>query len=313
MHLTALWMAALLAAASLCAQPDSRRLVWLDADTGNEMDDLYAIARLVLDTSVRLAGLSSAHFNNADLNVFERWNGYAAAGLVTVEESQRLNAQLLAALGRTDIPHPLGADRQTGRAWGQSDPRDSPAAQALIAAVRSLPPGRQLDVVTLGPLTNAASALQLAPDILPHIRIYALGARYDPRTRVWNKSEFNIRNDLNAFDYVLNLEGLDLTVMPLEAAFPLQFRREDTYARLDERIGIERILEDRWREHNPQDEMRIMWDLALVEAYLNPAQAEIRTVRTPPENTRRRIRAYVEIDAAALAADFWKVLKSNSN
>lgn len=95
-----------------------RNPVWLDADTGNEMDDLYAIARLVKEPYLKIAGISSAHFNNPDLLVFEKWNAYETSGLNTVAESQRLNEEILKALGRTDIPHPLGADRQVGRAWG---------------------------------------------------------------------------------------------------------------------------------------------------------------------------------------------------
>lgn len=46
-----------------------KRKVWIDADTGNEMDDLYAITRILMDTSVEVAGISSAHFNNAELLV----------------------------------------------------------------------------------------------------------------------------------------------------------------------------------------------------------------------------------------------------
>ena len=53
---------------SICAQ---KQKVWLDADTGNEMDDIYALARILEDTSVEVIGLSSAHFNNADLVVFD--------------------------------------------------------------------------------------------------------------------------------------------------------------------------------------------------------------------------------------------------
>ena len=131
-------------------------------------------------------------------------------------------------MGRSEILHPTGADRQIGRAWGQQDPRDSPAAQLLISTVRALPEGQHLDILTLGALTNIASAVILAPDILPKIKVYALGARFDRERKVWNKNEFNIRNDLNAFDYLLDLEGFDITVMPLDTAFPLQFDREDT-------------------------------------------------------------------------------------
>ena len=286
-----------------------KQKVWLDADTGNEMDDLYAIVRLVKDPSIELIGLSSAHFNNPDLLVFEKWNAYDTKGLNTIADSQRLNEQILKALKRLDIAHPLGADRQVGRAWGQEDARDSEAARAIIAAVKTLREGEKLDILTIGAMTNLASALILAPEIKSRIRCFALGAQYDPKTKVWNKNEFNIRNDLNAFDYLLNLEGFDLTMMCLQAARPLQFKRDYTYQKLDESIETEKILEDRWREQNPQDATRVMWDLALVEAYLNPSLAQIETVTTPPENKQRQIRAYTKIDETALADDFWKMLK----
>lgn len=287
-----------------------KQQVWLDADTGNEMDDLYAIARLVKEPSIQLLGLSSAHFNNADLLVFEKWNAYPAQGLNTVAESQRLNEQILEALGRPDIARPLGADRQIGRAWGGQEARPSAAAEAIIAAAKAVPAGRQLHVLTLGALTNIATAVMQAPEILPKIKVFSLGAKYNPDTKVWNKSEFNIRNDLNAFDYLLDLPGLDFTIMPLEAALPLQFEREDTYARLDAARPMEKILEDRWREQNPQDAKRVMWDLALVEAYLKPQLCRITTATTPPENKQRPVRVYVRIDAQAMAADFWQVLRA---
>jgi inosine-uridine nucleoside N-ribohydrolase len=286
-----------------------RQKVWLDADTGNEMDDLYAIIRLIKVPSIELLGISSAHFNNADLNVFEKWNGYNAKGLYTVGESQKLNEQILAALNRMDIPHPLGADRQIGRAWGQEDPRDSPAAQAIIAAAKALPAGQKLDVLTIGALTNVATALILAPEILPRIRCFALGARYDVKSKAWGKNEFNIRNDLNAFDYLLNLQGFDFTIMPIQTAIALQFQREDTFGRLDANKATEQMLKQRWQEHFPSNTSWVMWDLALVEAYLQPSLAKVATVKTPPENTNRKVRVYTQIEAKAMADDFWKVLK----
>jgi inosine-uridine nucleoside N-ribohydrolase len=272
------------------------------------MDDLYAIVRLVKDTTIEIAGISSAHFNNPDLLVFEKWNAYSTENFNTVAESQRLNEEILQAMNRSDIPHPLGADRQIGRAWGQTDPRDSPAAQGIIAAVKALPEGQKLDILVIGAVTNVASAISLAPEIIPYIRCFLLGARYDAETGVWNKNEFNVRNDLNGFDLLLDCAGLDLTIMPLQAAFPLQFSRNETYARLNETVEVEEILENRWREHNPQDEIRIMWDLALVEAYLNPSLALRQEVTTPPENKKRAIAAYVNIQHEKLAEDFWKCL-----
>lgn len=289
-----------------------KQKVWLDADTGNEMDDLYAIVRLVKEPSIDLVGLSSTHFNNADLLVFEKWNGYNAKGLNTVVESQQLNEQILKALNRLDIPHPLGADRQIGRAWGGwaiEDARPSPASDSIIALAKRLPNGQKLHIITIGALTNIASAVMKAPEILSKIKVYSLGAKYNAKTKIWDKSEFNIRNDLNAFDYLLNLPNLDFTIMPIDSAFPMQFQREETYAQLDERKETEKILEDRWREHNPQDSKRVMWDLALVEAYLNPHLATIKKAKTPAENTKRQIQVYTKINEKVLIEDFWKILK----
>jgi inosine-uridine nucleoside N-ribohydrolase len=283
-------------------------MVWLDTDTGNEMDDLYAIVRLLQDSTVQVVGISSAHFNNPDLLVFEKWNAYTSKGLNTVAESQRLNELLLHALQLNHLPHPLGADRQIGRAWGQTDPRPSPAAEAIIRTARTMVPGQRLQVLTLGALTNIATALLLAPDLKDKITIHALGARYNTRKKVWDKNEFNIRNDLNAFDYLLNLEGLDLVIMPLETAYPLQFQKAATLAQLNNAFPAEKILADRWLEHNPQDNLRIMWDLALVEAFLNPAHAKVIIARTPPENKQRKIKVYAHIDAPALEKDFWHTL-----
>jgi inosine-uridine nucleoside N-ribohydrolase len=284
--------------------------VWLDADTGNEMDDLYAIARLVKEPGLKIAGLSSAHFNNPDLLVFEKWNAYDSKGLNTVDESQKLNEQILKSLGRSEIPHPKGADRQIGRAWGGRDPRDSPAARSIIEAVSSLPEGQKLDIITIGAVTNVVSAIIIAPEIISKIRCFTLGASYKPETGVWNKNEFNVRNDLNAFDYLLDCVGLDLTIMPLEAALPMQFDRDETYKKLNDKTGIQLILKERWIEHNPQDKTRIMWDLALVEAYLNPSLAKTATVNNPPENRQRAIKVYTGIDEKNLADDFWNTLKN---
>lgn len=286
-----------------------KQKVWLDSDTGNEMDDLYAIVRLLKEPSVEVVGLSSAHFNNPDLLVFEKWNAYDTKGLNTLEDSQRLNELILNTMDMTHIPHPRGADRQIGRAWGGTEPRDSPAAREIIQIAKSLPEGEKLDILTLGALTNIASAIIMAPEIVPRIRVFSLGARYNQQSWAWSKNEFNIRNDLNAFDYLLDLKDFDFTIMPLETALPLKFDREETYARTNDNIPIEKILADRWREQNPQDKTRVMWDLALVGAYLLPQYSEVLLVNSPPENKSFTVMIYSKIDSDALMKDFWKILK----
>ncbi len=281
-----------------------KQKVWLDADTGNETDDVYAIVRLLSEPTVDVVGLSSTHFNNADLVAFEKWNQYPTRNIRTVAISQQLNEEILQLMHKEAIPHPVGADRQIGRAWGGKEPRKSDATEQLICTIKNLKPGEKLDVICLGALTNIASAMLIDPSIIPQIRCYALGAKYNPQSRAWDKNEFNIRNDLNAFDYLLNNPTVDLTVMPTTAAAPYKFARDTIYARVNDAVSVQYVLKKRWQETNPDDKIRTLWDLALVEAYLVPEKAAIREVSTPPENEKRLIKVYVKVDEKALTDDW---------
>ena len=281
--------------------------VWVDADTGNETDDAYAIARLLAEPSIDLIGVSAVHFNNADLVAFKKWNQYPTRGIDTVGISQQLNADLLRLAGRAEVPHPIGADRQIGRAWGGIEPRPSPAVTALAAAAAGLAPGEHVDLLALGAMTNVASLAILYPEALPHLCCYALAGQYNVATRVWNKNEFNVRGDLNAFDYLLDCVGLDLTYMSVDVSRPFEFAWSEVAARLGDG-PVHKFLKDRWQETNPQDQMRILWDLALVEAYLLPQHATLIEVAPPPENVQRPMRAYARIDRQALTEDFWRAM-----
>jgi hypothetical protein len=41
-----------------------------------------------------------------------------------------------------------------------------------------------------------------------------MGPWYEPSRRVWNKNEWNTKNDLDAMDILLDTKGLELHVMP---------------------------------------------------------------------------------------------------
>ena len=149
--------------------------VWIDADTGNEVDDIYAIIRLLNEPKVKVVGLSSAHFNNPDLLTFDKWNQYDTKGISTIQISQKLNEAQF---------------------------------------IKNMPKEEKLDIICLGALTNIASAVMTHPEIISRIRCYILAAQYDATTGTWNKNEFNVRNDLNAFDYLMGLDSISLYVLP---------------------------------------------------------------------------------------------------
>jgi purine nucleosidase len=287
-----------------------KQKVWFDTDMGNEMDDIYALSRILVEVDkYDIVGVSSSHFNNADLLVFEKWNQYPTKDINTVKISQEENEKLLEAFGMMHIAHPMGADRQMGRAWGEYTPRPSDMTKKIIEVVQALPEGEKLDVLFIGAATNIASAIAIEPNIAKKMRLFCMGGKYDAKEKIWNKDEFNVRGDLNAVNYLFNNPDVEWYIMPVETCIVLTFDREDTYTRLDSKYPIEKLLKQRWIESNPDDKTRIIWDLALVEAYLSPDLAKIKSVKTPPENHQHKVNVYTKIDRQAMFDKFWNKIR----
>ena len=269
-----------------------RRLL-IDADTANEIDDFYALVRALLEPGFDIVGLSSG-----------QWN-HRLSPPETVRASQAFNEEILRLMGRRDIPHPLGAEMIMGKPWGGDEPSDSPAARLMIETARATPEGEKLTIASLGAVTNLASALKMAPDIVPKVACYVLSGRFFADRQVWDKDEFNLRNDLNAANYLFNLEGLELHVMPVNVLLDFTFRREEVMERLAGEGGIWDVLATRWLTHSPQSETWIMWDLALIIAMARPELATEARFMTPPENTQRQIHVYTSVDEEAMREDWW--------
>lgn len=269
----------------------------LDADTANEIDDLYAIAYLFGEDSVEWLGLNSAQWFHVH------------SGDSTVYQSQVLNEELLTLAGYSELPHPIGADLIMGQPWGGYQPRDSPAAQLIIKEARAGSPEERLVVMCIGASTNLASAIALAPDIKENIVAYVLGFQYSETGDFWNKDEFNIRRDLNAANYLLNAEGLELHVMPTSTAKQYRWKKDLTFAKLEECGEVGNYLQQAWQRRFPDSEQWTMWDVAALQAFLHPEWATEIEVLTPPENTRRKVWIYTDIDEKAMTEDYWNRLR----
>jgi purine nucleosidase len=283
----------LAAAARPPGQEPAPITVVIDADTANEIDDLYAIVRALLEPRFRVIGLSSA-----------QWN-HRLSPPDTVLRSQAINQELLRLMNRRDVPAPIGAEMIMGKPWGGTEPSDSPAAQFIIRSARAMPRGEKLRVVSLGATTNLASAIALAPDIVPMLACYVLAGRYYAERRVWDKDEFNVRNDLNATNFLFNAEGLELHVMPVNVLTEFKFEQQATVEGLVGKGEVWDYLANRWLSFAPGHGQWIMWDLALVQALARPGLAAESEVSPPPENAQRKIFAYTRVDLAGMRADWW--------
>ena len=281
---------------ALAAALPAQTRVWIDADTANEVDDLYAITRALKESKLEVVALSSA-----------QWKNSPSAEGNTLEASQQLNEALLGLLGKERIVHPRGSAVPVYW-WGSDRIAYSGAAYHLMREAQKVTTGSKLTVVTLGALTNIASAIMMDASITAKIRLYWLGASVDASHGVWDKSEFNCLNDIHALNAVLNARDLEMHVMPVNVARALTFEYVETERRLKDYGRLGEFLISRWKSHAPGASTWIMWDLAAIEWLLHPELVNQTMVKTPAENTAREVRVATEIDAEAMRADFWRAL-----
>ncbi|GAB4265923.1 MAG: nucleoside hydrolase [Pararhodobacter sp.] len=146
-----------------------------------------------------------------------------------------INARKVCELaGRRDVKVFAGCDRPLARALvtaeyvhGKTglDGIDLPAPEMplqkahavdfLIDTLRAEAPG-SVTLVPIGPLTNIATAMRKAPDIVARIgQIVLMGGAYFEVGNVTPAAEFNIYVDPEAAEIVFK-SGVDLVVMPLD-------------------------------------------------------------------------------------------------
>jgi len=271
----------------------------IDADTANEVDDLFALVRALHEPSFNLIGITSAQFHTSPL-----------ATDSSVFESQNLNKKILQLMNRNDISLPLGSNIPLPN---MNTPAESEASDFIIKAAHDIPEGQKLQLVILGPCTNVASAILKDPTIIPKVQVHYIGFWHDVTGNSYNKNEFNSRNDPLAVDVLLNTKGLDFSVMTATTCQHLVFDKTEVDSYLTGKEGLGEYLIDRWEtyerwwtDEDPKKKKWIMWDLAIIEALIHPELAEKATFITPKENVERPITIYTEIEVEKMKMDFWK-------
>ncbi len=283
---------------------DTPLRVIVDADTANEIDDLYAIVRALVAPEFQIEGLTSAHFTRS------------TKSNETVRRSQEMNEQLLDAMGlRNSIPHPIGADRSMPNT---TTAVDSPAARLIIKQAHAGGPNDKLIVFALGACTNLASALVLDPSIESKIIFAFIDGDYkDGR---WGPGIFNWRNDISAVKVIFE-SGVEYVHMPARSvSVEMRLSKKDVDEHLKGKGGVWDLLVHRWETfpRTAKQKVKVMWDVSLIEAILRPKLATPVVVGAPiihnaqkveqfPDN-KRRVTVYEAIDSEGMARDFWKAI-----
>lgn len=288
------------------------RNIIIDADTDNELDDLLAITAAFKSDKLDIIGLTAAQWDGRNQTEGEHQPCLNKNSAYT---SWLLNVIILQLLDHDEIPALKGSEKRVfyKRGSENNEPRESEATDFIIKRALELADNEKLTIVSLGSLTNVASAVMLRPEIAKKISLYWLGQTYDFDKNLWTgKGEFNIANDLDAFDVLCDARELEFYIMPNNVSGQLRFHSKSSIARLEGENGIGAFIRERWKEPRysvTRDGYWTMWDIALVYAITNPEWAEKKLVDTPPGTLKRKVYIYTDIDEKRMEDEFWSIFQ----
>lgn len=269
--------------------------VLLDADTANEVDDLFALSIILMDPSVEVTALNATQWQTA------HWTTPKS-----MEDSHRLNQMLLGIMGLTVPLNRGGAARMYD--WGDRA-QHSAAAYEIIEQAKAQKEGEQLNVIALGALTNVASAVFIDPSIAEKIKLYWLGTTYDFEQGVLRKDDFNCAMDQYALTHLLFSE-VEMHIIPVSVASKMTFDYAESRERMEDHFLGDFLLKI-WDDHiDGGRSRRTIWDLSIVNAFLHPEWMEEVEIKTSRDNGNRKVFYYKDFQADTMRDDFFAKIKA---
>lgn len=278
----------------------------LDTDTYNEIDDQFALVYALLSENLSLEAVYAAPFFNS------RSTGPADG----MERSYQEILRILAFMGRpAEGLAYRGSDRYLP---ADKTPVPSPAAEDLVRRARAAARG-PLYVLAVGAITNVASALLMAPDIVDRIVVVWLGGQpwYWPTAR-----EFNLQQDVPAAQVVFD-SGVPLVHLPcknvtehLRTTLP----EMAVYVKGRGPVGdyLYEIFEGYHSDHFAYS--KVIWDISSVAYVNNPdwVPTELRpspilrddVTWAPEDASRHLIRQAYDIKRDAIFGDLFRKLEA---
>lgn len=243
-----------------------RRRVIVDSDVKNEADDQFAVAHALLSPSLDVRGIIPAHF------------GTSRSATSMLDSRAELDL-LIDMLG---LPAPVPVANGAPTALPSAGvPVDSPGARLIIDEARRADAG-PLFVSFLGPLTDMASAILLAPDIVDTdiTVIWIGGPPYGDREWIGTWPEFNLRNDIHAANVVFG-SGIRLWQVPsniyrlVSLSYAELRRRVEPHGELG-RYLAQTVVDFNTAHHGVPVESRSLGDSPAIALMLDPWCAVLR-------------------------------------
>lgn len=254
--------------ALLSPRPGRLRAV-LDTDTYNEIDDQFALVQAMLSPErIDLQAIYAAPFFNS------RSSGPA-------EGMELSYGEILALLDRLGVPSEGLVHRGVTDYVGPAK-QALPAAAVddLIARARAGSPDDPLYVIAIGAISNVASALLQAPDIIDRAVVVWLGGH----ALEWpHQREFNLRQDVGGAQVLFD-SGVPLVLVPCMGVVSHLHSTVPEIERYVEPYGeIGKFLAMRFKEYETDHAgwAKEIWDMAPVGWLLDADWAPSVLVPTP--------------------------------
>lgn len=180
-------------------EPKKRKVI-LDTDTYNEIDDQFALAYLLRSKEeLDVQAVYAAPF----------FNHHSVSPADGMEKSYEEILKILELTHEEDLKGCVQKG-STHYLEDEKTPVSSPAALDLVRRAKEAAPADPLYVVAIGAITNVASAILLAPEIIARIHVVWLGGN----AVSWpDNREFNSSQDIAAARVVYK-SGVAMTILP---------------------------------------------------------------------------------------------------
>ena len=278
----------------------------MDTDTYNEIDDQFAVVQMMLaQDRLCVEAIYAAPFHN----------GRSTSPLDGMEQSYD---ELLRLLERLNVAADGFAFKGAGNYVGsQKKAANAPAVDDLISRARSGKPEDPLYVIAIAAITNIASAILKAPDIIDRIVVVWLAGNVFnwPHAR-----EFNLAQDIGGAQVLLD-SGAPVVLVPcmgvashLHSTVPEIERYVEPYG------NIGAFLAKRFKEYTIEHKgwSKEIWDMAAVAWALNSEWTPSYLVASPIitenatwsfDHSRHHIRYVYQINRDQILQNFFRNLE----
>jgi len=237
---------------------DNMKRVIIDTDIGDDIDDALAIALALSSCELDVVGITTV-FRNTTLRA-------------------KLARKLLDVFDRPDIPVFKGIEKPILNDWDKSliPPQVEAVKEDIIVDDKTsavdfivekiMNSNERITLITIGPLTNIATAIIKEPRLKDKTSIYMMGGMYSQAFPEWN-----IYCDPEAARVVFS-SGIHITMIGLDVTLKCRLDRNSLdriYSSESKNVRFLTELIKIWQEGN-EDRYPILHDPLAVASFINP-------------------------------------------